>query len=125
MNFYVPSKEPDDWKKLLVTPWKQWRTGYSAKTLALCWIAQKPYPIEVKRVFDNYGKESFKDIDVLLVFPEYKVELPPVKGEGSHNDIFVIGRGGNELVSICARAYSICIIFFTIHDVLFAITLLT
>jgi hypothetical protein len=30
---------PDDWKALLADPEKQWRVGYSARTLATCWEA--------------------------------------------------------------------------------------
>ena len=32
---YVPTTGSNDWRRLLADPAKQWRTGFSAKTLAL------------------------------------------------------------------------------------------
>ena len=34
---YVPSQGPEDWQQILIEPDKQWKTGYSAKSLAYCW----------------------------------------------------------------------------------------
>jgi hypothetical protein len=34
---YIPTTGPDDWQRFVADPAKQWRTGFSAKTLAYCW----------------------------------------------------------------------------------------
>lgn len=100
---YISSENPEDWKKLLADPEKQWKKGYSARTLAYCWCDQKCFPKEIKRVFNDFEEEPFKTMEFLFVFPEYKVYFPPIGGRPSQNDIFVIGRGGGDLVSICVE----------------------
>jgi hypothetical protein len=32
---YIPATKPEDWQNLLADPEKQWRDGYSAKSLAV------------------------------------------------------------------------------------------
>ena len=44
---YLPSDGPDAWQVFLAEPDKQWRTGYSAKTLAHSWEAKDRLPNEV------------------------------------------------------------------------------
>src|SRR5688500_6454146 len=36
-RIYVPSTGPNDWRRLLADPAKQWRKGYSAMAVARCW----------------------------------------------------------------------------------------
>jgi hypothetical protein len=36
-KMYLPTVGPQDWQKLLADPEKQWRTGYSARTIAYAW----------------------------------------------------------------------------------------
>jgi len=38
---------PNDWQSLLADPVKQWRKGFSARTLAYCWEAADGFPPEV------------------------------------------------------------------------------
>lgn len=38
-KIYIPTDNAEDWKGFLADPKKQWRTGFSAKTLAHCWQA--------------------------------------------------------------------------------------
>src|SRR5438034_723792 len=40
-KIYLPTVAPQDWQKLLADPEKQWRTGYSARTIAYAWEAAK------------------------------------------------------------------------------------
>ena len=48
---YLPTVGPQDWQKLLADPEKQWRTGYSARTIAYAWEAAKGhFPPEVERI---------------------------------------------------------------------------
>jgi len=43
-KFYIPTKGPLSWKALLADPEKQWRKGYSARTLACCWEEAQGFP---------------------------------------------------------------------------------
>ena len=46
----IPARSAEDWKAFLAEPDKQWKTGYSAKTLAHCWQDAAGFPEEVKNV---------------------------------------------------------------------------
>lgn len=98
-KFFIPANIAEDWKSLLAEPDKQWRDNYSAKLLAYCWQEANDFPQSVKKVFIDSGIGLFKDIKLLLAFPEYKVSLPGGR-RASQNDIFVLARGNNQLVSV-------------------------
>ena len=98
-KFFIPANAAEDWKSLLAEPDKQWRDDYSAKLLAYCWQEANDFPPSVKKVFIDSGIALFQDIKLLLAFPEYKVSLPGGRS-ASQNDIFVLARGDNELISI-------------------------
>lgn len=102
-KIFVPASKPEDWRSLLAEPDKHWRTGYSAKALAYCWQEADGFPKCVKRVFRNSGIELFRDIKPLVAFPEYKVALPPRGGRPSQNDVFVLAKGNDRLVSIAVE----------------------
>jgi len=101
-KFFVPSNTPEDWKALLADPDKHWKTGYSAKALAYCWQEANDFPHSVKRVFKNSGIELFRNIEMLIAFPEYKVSLPGGK-RASQNDIFILARSDGQLISIAVE----------------------
>jgi hypothetical protein len=96
----IPAKSAEDWKALLAEPEKQWERGYSARTLAFCWQEGKGFPRSVKDAFRR--SDVFKDIEILLAIPEHQV---PLKGgvRPSQNDIWVLARCGNQLVSIAVE----------------------
>lgn len=98
-KFFHPITNPEDWKPLLAEPDKHWRTGYSAKALAYCWQEAGDFPPEVKKVFENSAIAVFKDIKMLMAFPEYKVPLPGGR-RASQNDIFILAKGNGQLISI-------------------------
>jgi hypothetical protein len=98
-NFFIPVNHPEDWKHLLAEPAKHWKTGYSAKALAYSWQEANDFPPEVKKVFRDSGISVFKDIKMLMAFPEYKVPLPGGK-RASQSDIFILAKGGDKLVAI-------------------------
>ncbi len=98
-KFFVPASNPEDWKSLLAKPERHWRTGYSAKSLAYCWQEANDFPEDVRRVFRNSKIELFQNIELLLAFPEWKVPLPG-GARSSQNDIFILAKGKNQLVSI-------------------------
>ena len=98
-KFFIPANSPEDWKQLLADPDKQWKTGYSAKALAYCWQEADGFPAVIKRVFKNSSIAVFKDIEMLLALPEYKVSLPGGR-KASQNDIFILAKGNGQLISI-------------------------
>ena len=98
-RIFIPTREPEDWKSLLAEPNKQWKRGCSAKALAYCWQEANDFPECVRNVFKKSGIELFRNIKLLLAFPEYKVALPG-GARPSQNDIFILAKGNNQLVSI-------------------------
>lgn len=99
-KFYVPTEGVESWRKLLAEPDKHWKTGYSARSLAYCWEEAQGFPKSVVDVFQPSPYELFHSIEFLLGIPEHKVDLPPKGGRPSQNDIFVLGKSGDQLVSI-------------------------
>lgn len=95
---YVPSKSPDDWQQFLAEPAKQWRVGYSARTLACAWEAAQGLPAEVHRALSV----QFPDIELLLAIPEHQVPLPGGRRK-SQNDVWALARAGGQLVSIAVE----------------------
>lgn len=93
MAIYVPATGPESWKGLLADPQKQWRTGYSAKTLAYCWEAAAGLPPEIGALF---GSEAA----LLIGIPEHKVDLPG-GSRPSQTDLFALVRRGERTIS-CA-----------------------
>ncbi len=101
-KFYLPASNPEDWKSLLADPDKHWKTGYSAKALAYAWQEAGDFPRSVKRVFKNSGIKLFQDIEMLIALPEYKVPLPGGR-RASQNDIFILAKGNDQLISIAVE----------------------
>ena len=102
-RIYIPANKPEDWRKLLAKPRKHWKRGYSAKTLAYCWQEYNDFPKSVRKVFRNCGIELFKNIKLLVAFPEYPVYLPPSNRNPSQNDIFILAKSNGQLVSIAVE----------------------
>jgi hypothetical protein len=90
---------PLDWRALLAQPEKQWRTGYSARTLAHCWEAVDGLPPEVGRALSTASDPRLAGIVPLLAVPEFKVPLPGGQ-RSSQNDIFVLAKSDSGPVSI-------------------------
>jgi len=90
-HIYIPTSSADDWRKFLAEPDKQWRSGYSAKELAECWEQSNGFPIEIQSMFSKSGNQIFREMEMLLAIPEYKVDLPDGK-RPSQNDLFVLAR---------------------------------
>ncbi len=102
-KFYKPINDPEEWKSLLADPGKHWKDGYSAKSLAYCWQGVTDFPKSVKKVFREHNGEPFHSVKLLLAFPEYEVALPPRGGRPSQNDIFILAKGNNQLISIAVE----------------------
>jgi len=90
---------PADWRALLAEPEKQWRSGYSARTLAHCWEAADGFPPEVITALRRATEPSLVDLLPVLAVPEFKVPLPG-GGHPSQNDVFVLARSLEGTVCI-------------------------
>jgi hypothetical protein len=102
-RIYLPSSGPEDWKRLLADPDKQWRPGYSARTAAYSWEAAKGLPPEIKMVFRTSGLVPFRRIEPLFIVPEYRVSLPG-RGHLPQNDVFVLARdAAGDLLTIAVE----------------------
>jgi hypothetical protein len=101
-KIFVPAKSPEDWKSLLADSDVHWAEGHSAKALAYCWQEANDFQKSVKDVFKKSGISIFKNIELLLAFPEYKVPLPGGP-RSSQNDIFILACGGDKLISIAVE----------------------
>ena len=100
-NFFAPADRPEDWQQFLAKPCVHWKTGNSAKSLAHSWTEARGFPAEVLRTLDNSNCSGLHNLQFLLGFPEYKVDLPGGKRpRPSQNDVFVLARGQTGLVTI-------------------------
>lgn len=97
---YIPSKNAEDWKQFLADPEKQWRRGYSARTLANCWQDADGIPNHVEKVLCKAAELA--GLEALIVIPEHQVSLPG-GAKPSQNDIWVLGRTEKDLVSIAVE----------------------
>jgi hypothetical protein len=91
-RIFVPSLGAADWQRLLAEPDKQWRTGYSARTLAHCWQDHDGLPPDIAAFFPE-------EPTLLLAIPEYKVPLPGGRRD-SQSDIFALVRFGETVSSV-------------------------
>ena len=96
---FVPTSGPESWKLLLVEPEKQWKRGYSARTLAYAWEAADGLPPEIEDLF--VATPGLPDVppELLVALPEYKVPLPGGRTE-SQNDVFAIVSGELGLMTV-------------------------
>ena len=105
-RIFIPTNGADSWQPLLAEPGKQWKKGYSARTLANCWegcleetcekIKTSDFPKSIEVTFQNSKIDLFKNVKLLFAFPEYKVKLPG-GGRESQNDIYVIAKNTKEV----------------------------
>ena len=85
-----------DWKCLLAEPERHWARGKSARTLAHCWEDCDGFPPEITAILRH---SALRELEPLLIFPEWKVPLPGGR-KPSHNDVWVLARAEDGLVSI-------------------------
>ncbi len=99
-RIFVPSRGPEDWRRLLAEPERQWRRGHSATQLAHAWETARDLPSPVRAVLET--AEAFRGLELLLALPEHQVPPPP-GGHPSHADVWALARGPDGLVSIAGE----------------------
>ena len=98
MTFYMPTNEPEDWKKGTAGQDNHWKVGYSTYALAHSWEDAKGFPAEVQAAFTG---TIFDGCEFLLGLPEHKVPMPASSRGDSQNDIFVLAKTvSGEIVSM-------------------------
>jgi hypothetical protein len=100
-NILIPTSGPEDWSQFLAEPAKQWKQGYSARSLAYCWEDVIGFPNKVRKAFA--ASDQFHDLDLLIAIPEHKVPLPPYRAPASQNDLWILARCATGLVSIAVE----------------------
>lgn len=96
----VPATSPEDWKQFLADPEKQWKSGYSARSLAHCWHEADGMPPEVISILGQLP--SLKNLKTIFAIPEHKVALPG-GAAASQNDVWVLAESKEGLVSIAVE----------------------
>ena len=97
-KIYIPTSSAEQWARFLAEPVKHWRQGYSARTLAYSWQEAIGFPTEVGAVLAS----QFPAAELLLALPEHKVPLPG-GSRSSQNDIWVLARSKDQLISIAVE----------------------
>ena len=92
----IPTSGPEDWRRFLADPEKQWKRGYSAMAAALSWEATGGVPREIA---DILGEQ----VELLLAIPEHKVALPGGRRE-SQCDVFALTRLGTQTCAVALEA---------------------
>jgi hypothetical protein len=99
-RIFIPADSPDEWRRFLASPERQWRDGYSAKSLAFSWHTAANFPPEITQLFATANNPAFHHVELLFAFPEYKVALPG-GGRASQCALFAIGKAAdNNLIAI-------------------------
>lgn len=98
-NIYTPTTSPEDWRRLLADPEKQWRKGYSARELAERWEGASGFPNEIQSLLADAEDPQLHNLEMLLAIPEYQVGLPG-GSRPSQNDLFVLARTGDNRLSV-------------------------
>lgn len=96
----IPAHSPEEWKQFLAEPEKQWKSGYSARSLAYCWQNADGIPQDVLSVLGQIP--ALCDLTTIFVIPEHKVPLPG-GSRPSQNDVWVLGKTKDGLVSIAVE----------------------
>lgn len=97
-RFYIPTSSAEQWAQFLAEPAKQWRQGYSARTLAFSWQEAGGFPTEVYSALASH----FPKTELQLALPEHQVSLPG-GSRPSQNDIWVLARSQGHLISIAVE----------------------
>ena len=83
----VPTENFETWRNFLEDKDLHWKEGYSAMSIALSWESSDGIPKEIHDVLSKVSE--FKEIELLIAIPEFKV---PLKGGNrpSQNDVLAV-----------------------------------
>lgn len=93
---FIPTAGPEDWRRFLAEPEKQWKRGYSAMAAALSWEAAVGLPPEIEQILGG-------SVELLVAIPEHKVALPG-GGRESQCDVFALVRAADETIAVAVEA---------------------
>jgi hypothetical protein len=96
----VPATSLDDWKRLLASPDKHWKEGYSAHALATRWQASAGFPPEISALLATNDLTS--GAALLLAIPEHQVPLTG-GARASQTDLWALARTTSGLLSIAVE----------------------
>lgn len=96
----VPATSLDDWKRLLASPDKHWKEGYSAHALATRWQKSPGFPPEISALLATNDLTS--GAALLLAIPEHHVPLSG-GGRASQTDLWALARTAHGLLSIAVE----------------------
>ncbi len=99
---YVPTRGPEDWRRLLAEPDLHWKTGRSARSLAHCWEEARGFPPEVRALFAAADPARFSNLELLLAVPEHQVPLPGGR-RPSQNDLWCLAKTQAGLLSVAVE----------------------
>lgn len=99
-KIFIPTSEPNDWRRFLAEPDKHWKTGNSARALAHCWQEADDIPQDVKNVLAIAPELS--GLEAFFCVPEYQVPLPG-GSRPSQSDVWILGRTNRGLISIAVE----------------------
>ena len=102
MPIVIAAESTKDWRKLLQDPEKQWRQGYSAKSLADSWQNEDGFPADVRQLFESASVPGINDAEMLLGIPEHTTALPG-GGFPSYTDLFVLAKCRDGLISMAVE----------------------
>src|SRR5687768_9079383 len=100
-TIYIEAEGPEAWQRFLAEPEKQWKTGFSARTLAHCWHSGACLPQSVADVLATSDDEALRTLEPLAI-PEHKVPLPG-GGHASQTDLWLLARDRDGLVSVAVE----------------------
>ena len=101
-KFFAPADKPTDWQQLLADPVKHWKTGYSARSMAYSWTEARGFPREIQAILNESDASCLHELEFLIGIPEHEVPLPGGR-RPSQNDVFVLAKGSDGLVSIAVE----------------------
>src|ERR1700685_2758246 len=95
LKIYVPTLGAESWQSLLADQTKQWKIGYSARTIAHCWEAADGLPPEIAALFGD-------DAELLIAIPEHKVSLQDA-GRPSQTDVFALVKSKTKTTAVAVE----------------------
>ncbi len=86
-KIFIPTENAESWRNFLADKDKHWKAGFSAMSTAYSWENSEGIPIEIINVLSQ--NSDFKELELLISIPEYKVPLPG-GSRPSQNDILAV-----------------------------------